>query len=54
VSREALEYASRIDSRIILIDGERLTQLMVDYGVGVSTVGSYEVKKVDTDYFTDV
>jgi restriction system protein len=53
-SREALDYASRIDSRIILIDGERLTQLMVDYGVGVSTVGSYEVKKVDSDYFTGV
>lgn len=52
-SREAREYASFIDSRIVLIDGERLARLMVDYNVGVSTVGVYEVKRIDTDYFTD-
>lgn len=52
-SREAQEYAAFIDSRIVLIDGERLTRLMVDHNVGVSTVGVYEVKKMDTDYFTD-
>ena len=50
-SREAEEYASRIESKIILIDGDRLASLMVDNGVGVSTVGVYELKKVDTDYF---
>ena len=52
-SQEAEEYASRIDSRIILIDGARLSQLMVDHHVGVSTVGVYEVKKINSDYFTE-
>ncbi len=52
-SKEAREYASLIESRIVLIDGERLSRLMVDYNVGVSTVGVYEIKKIDMDYFTD-
>jgi restriction system protein len=52
-SQEAEEYASRIDSRIILIDGARLARLMVDHHVGVSTVGIYEVKKIDSDFFTE-
>ncbi|RMH34265.1 MAG: restriction endonuclease [Nitrospirae bacterium] len=51
-SQEALDYATRIDSRIILIDGARLAKLMVDHNVGVSVVGAYEVKKIDSDYFT--
>jgi len=50
-SKEAQEYPSQIESKIILIDGARLVQLMVDYGVGVLTAGVYEVKKVDSDYF---
>ena len=50
-SREAEEYAAHIDSKIILIDGERLAALMVDHNVGVSTVGVYELKKIDSDYF---
>jgi len=52
-SQDAEEYASRIDSRIILIDGARLARLMVDHNVGVSTVGVYEVKKIPSDYFTE-
>jgi restriction system protein len=52
-TREAKEYASGIDSRIILIDGARLTQLMVDYNIGVSTIGTYEVKSVDGDFFAE-
>jgi restriction system protein len=52
-SRDAEEYASRIDSRIILIDGARLARLMVNHNVGVSTVGVYEVKKINSDYFTE-
>ena len=50
-TREAKEYARIIDTRIILIDGEKLAALMVEYNVGVSVVEHYEVKKVDTDYF---
>jgi len=52
-SREALEFAGSIEIRVILIDGNQLTKLMVDHGVGVSTVGSYEVKRVDSDYFSE-
>jgi len=50
-SQGAIEFASRIDSKIILIDGETLTQLMIDYNVGVNTVTAYEIKRIDSDYF---
>lgn len=50
-SRDAHEYVSRIDSKIVLMDGETIAQLMIDYGVGVNTVASYELKRIDTDYF---
>jgi len=52
-SKDALEYANLIDSKIILIDGERLAELMIDHNVGVATVAAYEVKRVDTDYFEE-
>ena len=52
-TKEAKEYVSMIDVKIILIDGELLSALMVDYNVGVSTVGQYEVKKLDSDYFDE-
>lgn len=52
-SEEAREYAARIDSKIVLIDGERLAELMIDYGVGVTRVASYEIKKIDQDYFIE-
>lgn len=50
-TKEAKEYASVIDSKIILIDGENLSKLMAEHNVGVSIVGQYEVKKLDSDYF---
>ncbi len=50
---EAVDYTSRIESKIILIDGARLTKLMFDHGVGVATASNYEVKRIDSDYFTD-
>jgi restriction system protein len=40
-----------INTKIILISGAELARMMVDYNVGVSTVGMYELKKIDTDYF---
>ena len=52
-SKEALEYVSMIESKIILIDGERLASLMAEHNVGVSVVGQYEVKKIDSDYFDE-
>jgi len=50
-TREAEEYASIINTKIILIDGNRLTGLMADHNVGVSLLGVYELKKIDSDYF---
>lgn len=52
-SRAAREYVSLIDSKIVLIDGDTLAQLMIDFDIGVSGVASYELKRVDIDYFTD-
>jgi len=37
----------------VLIDGEDLAELMIDHNVGVFTVAAYEVKKIDSDYFTE-
>ncbi|MGD8466559.1 MAG: restriction endonuclease [Anaerolineae bacterium] len=51
-SRAARDYVSRIDSKIVLIDGETLAQLMVDFDIGVTKVAEYELKRVDSDYFT--
>lgn len=50
---DALEYTLRIDTKIILIDGPRLAKLMFDHGVGVAMASNYEVKRIDSDYFTD-
>lgn len=52
-SADAQDYVSRIDTKIVLIDGETLAQLMIDHNVGVSTIATYDLKKIDTDYFTE-
>ena len=53
-TREARDYASAIETRIILVDGERLATLMVEHNIGVSLMGVYEVKKIDLDYFEGI
>lgn len=50
-TREALDYSPRNETKIVLIDGEQLAQLMIDYSLGCSTHQVYEVKKIDGDYF---
>lgn len=50
-SKQAEEYVSKISKRIILIDGRRLAELMMDYGIGVSGVATYTVQRLDADYF---
>jgi len=53
-SREAHEYAKNMrDTKVVLLDGEQLTQFMIDYNLGVSVVSQYEVKKIDSDFFAD-
>lgn len=52
-SKEARQYVSTINSRIVLVDGQQLAELMIDHGVGVSVVQTYEIKKLDSDYFPE-
>jgi restriction system protein len=48
---EAQEYADAVPTRVILIDGRKLAELMIEYGVGVTLRQKFEIKTVDTDYF---
>lgn len=50
---DAVDYASRIDTKVVLIDGQQLANLMIDFDVGVSLAASYSVKKLDLDYFEE-
>ena len=50
-SPEAKDYVSRIEKRIVLIDGDELAKLMIDYGIGVANDATYEIKRLDSDYF---
>ena len=50
-SKEARDYMPRNETKIVLLDGEELMQLMIDYNLGVSTINVYEIKPVDSDYF---
>lgn len=52
-TQSAREYVSLIDSKIVLIDGDTLAQLMIDFNIGVNTIASYELKRIDSDYFTE-
>jgi restriction system protein len=52
-TKEAEDYAARIESRIVLIDGRRLATLMFDANVGVAPRVSFTVKTIDGDYFED-
>lgn len=52
-TEDSRNYVSQIGSKIVLIDGEQLTNLMIEHDVGVSTVSLYPVKKVDSDYFEE-
>ncbi|MDO8863725.1 restriction endonuclease [Haliea sp. E1-2-M8] len=52
-TKEAIDYVTMIESKIILIDGDRMAKLMVDHDVGVATAGSYEIKRIDSDYFDE-
>lgn len=50
-TKEALDYTPRNETKIVLIDGEQLAQLMIDYSLGCTTQQTYELKKLDSDYF---
>ncbi len=50
-TREAREYQPKNETKIVLIDGEELAQHMIDFNLGVTLSNTYEVKKIDSDYF---
>ena len=52
-SKDAAEFASNIESKIVLIDGARLAELMIDFNIGVITSAQYELKKIDADFFAE-
>lgn len=50
-TKDAHEYANNVETKIVLIDGKRLTKLMFDFGLGCSTQSTFELKQIDSDYF---
>lgn len=52
-TREAEDYAQRIDSRMVLINGRRLARLMFDFDIGATPRSTYTVKQLDSDYFEE-
>jgi restriction system protein len=50
-TNDAINYVSNIDFKIVLIDGKRLAEFMIDYNVGVTESTIYQLKRIDSDYF---
>ena len=53
-TKGAIEFTHQIDSKIILIDGLKLAQLMIEHKVGVTKIETYEINRLDTDYFIEL
>ena len=52
-SKEAVDYTNNLDIVVVLIDGDKLTNLMIENEIGVSVNNIYKIKKIDTDYFIE-
>jgi len=52
-TKEAWDYTPRNETKIVLIDGERLAQYMIDFNIGCTIQQTYELKKIDSDYFEE-
>ncbi len=52
-TKEALDYTPKNETKIVLIDGVQLAQLMIDFDLGVTLQQRYEIKRLDNDYFGD-
>lgn len=48
-----MEYVDRIERRIVLIDGTQLAHLMIAHNVGVNTIRTYAIKRLDQDFFDE-
>jgi restriction system protein len=53
-TREAVEYVRRLPQKIVLIDGKRLAELMIEHNVGVQPEKTYTLKRLDQSYFDDL
>ncbi len=51
--KSVYEFVGQVEYKIILIDGERLANLMIEHNVGLSTVSTYHVRTIDSDYFEE-
>jgi restriction system protein len=52
-SKDAIDYASNLDVVVVLIDGHKLTDLMIEYDLGVSIKDTFVIKRIDSDYFIE-
>ncbi len=52
-TKDAQLYVATIDPKVVLVDGGRLVELMIDHNLGVSIADTYEIKKVDSDFFLE-
>ena len=52
-TNDARDYVDRIEKKIVLIDGDRLSNLMIEHDIGVSDVATYRIKRIDLDYFPE-
>ena len=52
-TKDALDYTPKNETKIILIDGIQLAELLIEYNIGVSNQQMYEIKKIDNDYFDE-
>jgi restriction system protein len=52
-TKGAKDYVKKINSKVVLIDGKRLSELMIEYELGVTTIKTYKIKHLDTDYFIE-
>lgn len=52
-SKEAEDYITRIERKIVLVDGQRMAELMIAHNVGVTVMQTYEIKRVDSDFFAE-
>lgn len=52
-AQTAVDYTEKVSKRIILIDGNRLADLMIKHNVGVRIKNVFEIKKIDEDYFVE-
>ena len=52
-SKDAEDYITRIERKIVLVDGQRMAKLMIAHNVGVTVMQTYEIKRIDSDFFAE-